>query len=119
MCTAKDFLPHIKDHLLGHLLNWQCNGDEIEFSSQEHNKVVLVGNHIYCHKVLRINYTTYNLCRDQDSLNPHMHADVMVLSCKNDATHPYWYAWILGVFHAMVMHTGEHSDSQRMYFLWV
>ncbi|KAG2150800.1 hypothetical protein DEU56DRAFT_688426, partial [Suillus clintonianus] len=36
--------------------------------------------------------------------------------------HPYWYARIIGVFHALIIHTGEHSKSsepQQMDFLWV
>ncbi|KAF8833221.1 hypothetical protein BDN67DRAFT_917411, partial [Paxillus ammoniavirescens] len=66
-----------------------------------------------------INYTTYDLCCDQDSLNPHMHADVMVLSRENDVIYPYWYACIVGIFHAMVVCTGKNTEPQRMDFLWV
>ncbi|KAF9237846.1 hypothetical protein BU15DRAFT_75648 [Melanogaster broomeanus] len=118
----KNFIPRLKDHLLGRLLHRQYDGDETEHSPRERNTVLLVGDQIYRHKVLRINYTTYDLRRDQDSLNPRVHSDVMVLSRENDAAHPYWYTRILGIFHAMVVHTGEHSKSsepQRIDFLWV
>jgi hypothetical protein len=48
----------------------------------------------------------------------------MVLSHEDDDEdpHPYWYARIIGVFHAQVRHTGPQSklkDVQRMDFLWV
>lgn len=42
----------------------------------------------------------------------------MVLSHENDAAHPYWYAQILGVFHAVVSHR-RSTEPQCMDFLWV
>jgi hypothetical protein len=89
---------------------------------------MILNNRIYSHKVLRINYTTYDMRREQDSLNPRTHADIMVLSqepkTREDGTpeHPYWYARIIGIFHAHVLHTGPNSrtsEPQRMEFLWV
>lgn len=56
-------------------------------------------------------------------MNPRTHCDVMVLS--RDTTpnaHPFWYARVLGVFHAKVLHTGPKARNrsvQRMEFLWV
>ncbi|KAI0263908.1 hypothetical protein BC834DRAFT_970987 [Gloeopeniophorella convolvens] len=43
---------------------------------------------------LRINYTTYDMRRAQDTINPRTHADIMVLVHEDDAEdlHPYWYA---------------------------
>ena len=43
--------------------------------------------------------------REQDSLNPCTHANIMVLS-QEDGTnaHPYWYACIIGIYHAFVHH---------------
>ena len=54
---------------------------------------------------MRVNYTTYDMRRDQDSLNPRTQADVMLLA-HEDLTarnsHPYWYARIIGLFHVYV-----------------
>jgi len=121
---VQDFIPRLKDHLLARLLDHTYEGDEIDFTDSERETVTLVNNRIYRHKVLRINYTTYDLCRAQDSLNPRNHADVMVLSHEDEDgdPHPYWYARILGVFHAQVRHIGPRSKStavHRMDFLWV
>jgi len=77
--------------------------------------------------VLRINYTTYDLCCAQDSLNPRVHADIMVLANEESqpgelAPHPYWYACIVGIFHVYVRYLGGQSrsrTSQRIDFLWV
>jgi hypothetical protein len=47
----------------------------------------------------------------------------MVLSTETGPdAHPYWYARVLGVFHAKVMHSGPKSRNrlvQYMEFLWV
>jgi hypothetical protein len=83
--------------------------------------VLFTNDRIFRHKVLRINYTTYDLRRAQDSLNPRTHADVMVMAHEGD--HPYWYARILGVFHVNVVYTGGDAPGfnspQQMDFVWV
>lgn len=59
--------------------------------------------------------------RAQDSLNPRTHSDIMVLS-RDDEAHPYWYARIIGIFHAMVVHTDPKSklrEPRKMEFLFV
>ncbi len=68
--------------------------------------------------------------RDQDSVNPRTHADIMVLSPEDtiegakdpDLGHPYWYARVVGIFHAKVRYFGPgsmSSDMQKVEFLWV
>lgn len=47
----------------------------------------------------------------------------MVMSPETgDEAHPYWYARVLGVFHARILHTGpaaKNRSVQYMEFLWV
>jgi hypothetical protein len=46
----------------------------------------------------------------------------MMLSRDSDDEHPYWYARVIGIFHAMVMHTGPKSklrEAKKMEFLFV
>jgi hypothetical protein len=121
--SFQNFMPKLKDHLLGRLLNRNYNGDNHDFSDSDRNTVRLINNRIYSAKVLRVNYTTYDVRRDQDSMNPRTHADVMVLSPESGPdAHPFWYARILGVFHAQVLHTGPLATNrsvQHMEFLWV
>jgi hypothetical protein len=56
-------------------------------------------------------------------MNPRTHCDVMVSSHEDDPqAHLYWYARVLGVFHARVLHTGPRAlnrSVQRVEFLWV
>lgn len=83
MCI-QNFVPHLKEHLLSHLLGHRYDGDECTFTVQEHNALTLVNNCIYKHNILHVNYTTYDLHRAQDSLNLRTHADFMTLSHEDD-----------------------------------
>ncbi|THH23073.1 hypothetical protein EUX98_g8103 [Antrodiella citrinella] len=58
-------------------------------------------NRMYRHKVLRINYTTYDVRRAQDSLNPRTHSDIMMLAHEDNdnGRSQYWYAHIVRLFH--------------------
>lgn len=114
----QNFIPKLKAHLLSRLLGGEYDGDEMLFTAHQRNMVTFVQNRIYRHKVLRINYTTYDLRRAQDTLNPRTHADVMVLACEdeNEHPHPYWYARIVGIFHLNVRYEGR---IKRMNVLWV
>ncbi|GBE88462.1 hypothetical protein SCP_1302770 [Sparassis crispa] len=121
----KMFMPSLKDHLLTRLTGRAYNGDEDTFTHKEHNQILFLDNKLYRHKVLRINYTMYDMRHAQDSINPRTHPDVMVLSHEDgeDADqHPYWYTRVVGVFHVNVCYRGPLPISrqpQHMDFLWV
>ncbi|KAJ6559288.1 hypothetical protein B0H10DRAFT_2240500 [Mycena sp. CBHHK59/15] len=119
--ATHDFLPKLKDHLLGRLMHPEWSGDGDEFTSEERSKVLLRNDRIYYHKILRVNYTTYDMRRGQDSLNPRTHSDIMMLAPEGDTSHPFSYAQVVGVFHADVVHSvpGASTVPQRMEFLWV
>jgi hypothetical protein len=116
-------VPKLKDHLLSRILQQDYNGDEHTFSDADRNTLRIVDNRIYSAKVFRVNFTTYDIRRDQDTMNPRTHCDVMVLSRETGANaHPFWYARVLGVFHAQVFHVGPNArnrSKQHMEFLWV
>ncbi|THU77291.1 hypothetical protein K435DRAFT_558564, partial [Dendrothele bispora CBS 962.96] len=83
----------------------------------------IVNDRIYRHKVLRVNHTTYDMWRSQDSINPRTHPDIMVPS-RDEGNHPYSYARIIGIFHATVKFTGLHgqqnsTQTHEIFFLWV
>ena len=117
-------MSKLKDHLLNRLLGKDFDGDDPQvFTESERNSVWIANNQIYSVKTLSINYTTYDIRRDYDTINPHNHQFVMVRSPENGTeAHPYWYAQVLGVYHAFVSttHPGAHDQSvRRMEFLWV
>ena len=102
---CQNFIPNLKDYALCKVLGLEHDADEVNFTESQRASITFVKNRIYQHKVLRVNYTTYDMRREQDSLNPRTHANVMVLSQEDDTTaHPYWYARIIGIYHTFVLH---------------
>ena len=85
----------------------------------------LVQNRMHSHKVLQINYTTYDMRCCQDSLNPRTHSDIMVHAPESEPNgHPYWYTRILGIYHAWVSRSsssglGPDTPPRKLEFLWV
>jgi hypothetical protein len=69
------------------------------FTDEEHNLVIIPNNTIYSVQTMRVHYTTYDMRRGYDTINPRTHADVMVLSGETSPSHPYWYARVLGIYH--------------------
>ncbi|RXW14483.1 hypothetical protein EST38_g11371 [Candolleomyces aberdarensis] len=119
-----NFVRKLKDHLLARLINRGFDGDaHDDFTDNDRNSVRIYGDKIYEVRTCRINYTTYDNRRDYDIVNPRTHPDVMVLSQEdNNDIHPFWYARVIGVFHARVMtdHTKASSKNwEWMPFLWV
>ncbi|KAJ3848013.1 hypothetical protein EV368DRAFT_68637, partial [Lentinula lateritia] len=117
-----NFLPKLKDHILERLLGIPQN--EHEFSAAQHATITFKNNKIFCHKVIHLNYTTYDMRRNQDSCNPRTQSDIMMLSGdpETSSEHPYWFARIIGVYHVDVIHSGGLSQSllaQKLDFLFV
>jgi hypothetical protein len=120
--TTQDFLPKLQEHLLARLTHSDWSGDGNEFTPEERSRVIILHDRFYRHKVLRINYTTYDVRRGQDSLNPRNHADVMMLPRDEDSEHPFEYARILGIFHLDFIHHSPSATSNApvsMEVLWV
>lgn len=110
--ATENFLPRLKDHLLGRILGRKLEDEFHEFSDEDRDGLVIVNNLMYEHSVLRVNYTTYDLRREQDSINPRTRPDIMMLSHETDELrHPYWYARVIRIFHVNVRHFGADSTS--------
>jgi hypothetical protein len=88
------------------------------------DKLLFKYDRLYQHNILRINYTTYDVRRKQDSVNPATpHRDIMVLAnTDNESDHPFLYARVIGIFHVNVVYTGGRTVDYRprkFEFLWV
>jgi hypothetical protein len=87
------------------------------------------GERIYAHRLVRFNYTTYDIRRAQDVVNPGTsHRDVMLLNparfdnTASNNNHAFLYARVIGIYHANVIYTGPGSlnyEAKRFDFLWV
>ncbi len=122
----KPFIPKLKDHILGHLLEQDYKGDMYgKFTNAEWNTVHIASEQIYCCKTVQINYTTYDIRHNRDTINIQLYLDIMVNSLETGPNaQPYWYAHVIGIFHTIVSST--HPELKGMVklhcqldFLWV
>ena len=89
---------------------------------------------MYSHRLVRFNYTTFDVRRAQDVVNPGTtHHNIMLLAqgnsdtdCDNPAEslkcHPFLYARVLGIYHVNVVYVGPGMldyNARRLDFLWV
>ena len=122
--NTQNFTCKLRIHLLSRLLRKGLNGDDPgSFTNDERNSLWIINNTIFLAKQFSVNYTTYDVHRDQDIINPRCHPYVMVQSPKvGDNTHPYWYAQVLRIYHTVVSMTHPAAtmhSAQVMQFLWV
>ncbi|KAF8156767.1 hypothetical protein B0H34DRAFT_789464 [Crassisporium funariophilum] len=104
------FLPKLQDHLLGRLKGRDFDADMHEdYTDEDRNSVRFVGEKIYSVQTCRLYYTTYDLQRDSDTVNPQTHPNITHGSPEvEEGAEPYWYARVIGA-----------RGVRRMDFLWV
>ncbi|OSC97745.1 hypothetical protein PYCCODRAFT_1439845 [Trametes coccinea BRFM310] len=119
--ATRNFIPSLRAHVFGRLIG--CDDPE-EISLEELDHVHIESDRIYRHKTLRVNYTTYDMRREQDVISPRAHADLMVLADGSERDVPFWYGRLIDIFHAYVRYDGPGATPatrrwQRLDFLWV
>jgi hypothetical protein len=124
-------LPKLQEHLLGRLLGHDFDGDTHEtFTSSERQSVRILGDKIYSVQTCRLYYTSYDVRRESNTIHPTTRPDIMVrapppdqFDGSNDVYEPFWYARVIGVYHAKVYTTHPQVQGggqvRRMNFLWV
>jgi hypothetical protein len=120
----QNFFPKLKEHLLSRINTSKGTpgvGDE-----QDINTIIFKDDRMYRHNIARFNYTTYDVRRAQDVINPGTsHCNIMVLRSDNDMGrqgHRYNYGKVLGVYHVNVIFIGHGMvdyTPMRMDFLWI
>ncbi|TBU29742.1 hypothetical protein BD311DRAFT_833804, partial [Dichomitus squalens] len=120
--TTKDFITLLREHLVRRILGSDAEPED-GFSDDHTGRIHILNNRLYRHKTIRINHTTYDMRREQDTVNPRTHADIMLLSPDSD-DFPFWYACVLNIFHANVRYDGPGSTRMtqkwhRVDFVWV
>jgi len=96
--------------------------DEPDYTSAELEDVKIQYNTIFSHVTATFHYTAYDMTQDYDSINCNNRngrRDVMLRAC-DDARHPFWYARVLGIYHANC-YFGPNGSSRpdRVEFLFV
>jgi hypothetical protein len=71
VCNSQGFLPKLQDHILGRLLERPSQGDTYgDFSDAERNVIHILGNKLFEVNTMTVNYTSYDIPRDYDLINP-------------------------------------------------
>jgi hypothetical protein len=91
--------------------------------------VFLKKDTIYHHRLSRFHFTTYDVRRGTDIINPGTSRCNIMFLASNAGTsdgsateHRFLYARVLGVYHANVVYTGpgmRDYEARRLDFLWV
>jgi hypothetical protein len=85
---------------------------------KERSSVIIPNSTVYSVQTMQVYYTTYDMKREYDTINPRTHADIMVLSGETNPRHPYWYARVLGIYHMDAWLKGQ-TKKQRLEVLYV
>jgi hypothetical protein len=90
----------------------------------DHSRLFFQRDRMFLHNVFRVNYTTYDIRRKQDTVNSNTtHRDIMILANTNDdSDHPFLYARVIGIFHVNAIYTGGSLPDyhpRKVEVLWV
>lgn len=110
----------LRDHLLARVKGLRSLGIDHEFTDSERLKLSIKNDTIYWHQTMRINYTTYDVRREQCVINPKRQADIMMYSSSPDSKLPYSFARVEGIFRVKIYYSGTSPPLQKeMDVLWV
>ena len=117
---VQNFIPRLREHLLRHFLQTK----DTDFACEQHEGIEIYRDRLFRHSVFRVNYTTYDMRRDQDSINPRTHPDIMLVDPDGSDDDPYWYARVIDIFHVNARYCGPGSTPatrkwQQVDVLWV
>nr|GAT47145.1 predicted protein [Mycena chlorophos] len=120
--ALKDFLPKLRTYLRRYLLG--ILGNDQPLSNEALLNVVIKKDLLYAHATMQVNYTTYDVRRAQDVLNPRTRRFFIVHAQDPIDSHKFWYGEIIGIFHCYVLLADYAEDNdlgqfQRVEFLWV
>jgi hypothetical protein len=136
----KHLLPRIQEVLRGEAASYPVhsslqtvpsdNGDAPVPVGDAYKFVFLKNDRIYHHKICHFHFTTYDVRRGVDIINPGTsRCNVMFIADNSDSSaqgspteHHFLYARVLGVYHVNVVYTGpgmRDYEARRLDFLWV
>ena len=118
---AQNFTYLLKKHLLRRLPG-RAAFKRRAATDEEIASVRIMHDRFFEHKVFRVNYDTYDMRRDQDSINPDTHPDVM-FAAPPGSGHPFIYARVLRIFHVYACRVDEETTTEvpaeLVQVLWV
>ena len=119
-------MTDLENYICGEIHDLPYDGGEHDFSEADRRKITIRNSRLYLKKVLRINYTTDDCRREQDSINVRTQSNIVTISYDADKStdNLYWYGKVIGIFWAEVYHQFENvcypsSDSVFIDIVWV
>ncbi|KAI0757776.1 hypothetical protein C8Q80DRAFT_1216250 [Daedaleopsis nitida] len=109
--AVKNFISRLYEHLATRIFDGTMYSERDDFTSEELDGIRLFEDRMYEHKTLRVNYTTYDMRREQDVISPRNHADIMVPAPEFDSF-PYWFGRVIGIFTVQASYQGPGSTTQ-------
>ncbi|EUC55133.1 hypothetical protein RSOL_093500, partial [Rhizoctonia solani AG-3 Rhs1AP] len=87
-----DFILNLKNHILFRLHSSSAIASQSEqpFTDDERRRVSIPSGVIFQHATLGIRYTTYDIRRGQDTINPRSNHHFVMVNADHDSDHPYW-----------------------------
>lgn len=125
MTSQQDFHSGLKAHLFARLKGLDSADDEVSITDADRNDVVIRNNRMHSHPRVTINYTSYDMEIEKDSIgSAAMKKDIMILARDREASDneesPFWYARVLGVYHVEAHLLSDRvREPSRVDFLWV
>lgn len=114
-------LDFFRPNLLEHILHRLFPTDETVRGKQM-KYVIIPNDKLYRHLTLKLTYTTYDIQRGQDNINPNSHPDIMMITHESEDDVPYEYARVMGIFRAHVSYfdfKNPRTEPVQMEFLWI
>jgi hypothetical protein len=118
----------VHEHSIGTICS-ETNQEALHALDGDLSRFIFFKNdRIYHHKVTRFHFTTYDVRRGTDIINPgNTRCNIMLLpdnttGAQDSSNHHFLYARVLGSYHANVIYTGPGMrgyQARRLDFLWV
>lgn len=110
----------LRNHLLARLLSLDYDGDEHSFTEAQHQLLRFTDlGAVIESKLFHINYTTYDICWDNNTIR--CGKGGVVMTSSRDENHPFWYACVICAFTIPILFAvdGVNFVEERMEVLWV
>ncbi|KAJ3544504.1 hypothetical protein NMY22_g2759 [Coprinellus aureogranulatus] len=129
--VGPNFVRELKKHFFVRIKR-RPDLDEDSITDEDLADLEILGDAIYSHKIFRVNFTTYDLRREQDSSNVDSTSANFMLLADDGSTEtddeeegplfPYEFVRMIGAFHAYVTfidRSGGQVLHEELEFLWV
>ncbi|KAL1939913.1 hypothetical protein VTO73DRAFT_9613 [Trametes versicolor] len=100
--AAKNFVVRLKDHIVRRLSEQRDNEGSSSVSEDQRREILFEHDRLYCHRTMRVNYTTYDANEDQSEMtDSDSQSSTSAGGGSSDPT-LFWYAQVLGIYHVNV-----------------